>query len=250
MKLGKGILAIILVSRKNRWGFVFGLASQPFWFATSFINRQWGIFFLSVIYLGSWTYGTPRRNTDATKPVRSPTTPPPRQHRARFGFGQAPLARIEHRLLIQLAARIAVRALHVVGIDFQFGLGEDFRAVLQQQRIVLHLGVGLLRRPLDQELALKHAAPLAPRDGPNQLAHFAAFGMQRHAAGLVCMLSGFRQAHAIYPHARVFANKIDLRLDARIFRAGRQHELAKFSRASDAHLAMRRRHAIAASKRD
>ncbi len=52
-----GILAIILISRKNRWGFVFGLMSQPFWFITAFINQQWGVFLLSVIYTCSWLYG-------------------------------------------------------------------------------------------------------------------------------------------------------------------------------------------------
>ena len=49
--------AIVLVARKNRWGFVLGLASQPFWIITSYQNRQWGVLLLSVIYIGSWTYG-------------------------------------------------------------------------------------------------------------------------------------------------------------------------------------------------
>lgn len=52
-----GITAIILVSRKNKWGFVFGLLSQPFWFATAILNEQWGVFLLSIIYAGSWIYG-------------------------------------------------------------------------------------------------------------------------------------------------------------------------------------------------
>ena len=52
-----GVTAITLVSMKNKWGFVFGLASQPFWFITSFNNEQWGIFFLSMFYTGSWVYG-------------------------------------------------------------------------------------------------------------------------------------------------------------------------------------------------
>jgi nicotinamide riboside transporter PnuC len=52
-----GITAIILVSRKNKWGFVFGLLSQPFWFTTAYLNSQWGVFFLSLIYTGSWAYG-------------------------------------------------------------------------------------------------------------------------------------------------------------------------------------------------
>lgn len=52
-----GISAIILVSKKNKWGFVLGLLSQPFWYITSFMNKQWGIFFLSIVYTGSWILG-------------------------------------------------------------------------------------------------------------------------------------------------------------------------------------------------
>lgn len=53
--LGAG--SIILVARKNKWGFVVGLVCQPFWFITSFVNHQWGVFFVSFIYTGSWLYG-------------------------------------------------------------------------------------------------------------------------------------------------------------------------------------------------
>lgn len=52
-----GIIAIILVARKNKWGFVFGLISQPFWLISSFINKQWGIFILSIVYAATWIYG-------------------------------------------------------------------------------------------------------------------------------------------------------------------------------------------------
>lgn len=52
-----GVTAIILVAKKNKWGFVFGLISQPFWFITSFINKQWGVFFVSIVYTCSWLYG-------------------------------------------------------------------------------------------------------------------------------------------------------------------------------------------------
>jgi len=54
---GFGVAAIILVARKNRWGFVLGLMSQPFFFITSYVNQQWGLFLLSIIYTGSWVYG-------------------------------------------------------------------------------------------------------------------------------------------------------------------------------------------------
>ena len=52
-----GAAAIILVAKKNKWGFVLGLASQPFWFITSLINQQWGVFIVSIILTGSWMLG-------------------------------------------------------------------------------------------------------------------------------------------------------------------------------------------------
>jgi len=52
-----GLAAMILVANKNKWGFVLGLMSQPFWLYTSYSNHQWGIFFLSVVYVFSWAWG-------------------------------------------------------------------------------------------------------------------------------------------------------------------------------------------------
>jgi nicotinamide riboside transporter PnuC len=52
-----GVLGIFLVARKSKWGFVFGLLSQPFWYITAFQNKQWGIFFLNFAYTISWIYG-------------------------------------------------------------------------------------------------------------------------------------------------------------------------------------------------
>ena len=52
-----GIAAIFLVGRKNKWGFVMGVLAQPFWLTTSYINQQWGVFFVSIIYTISWIYG-------------------------------------------------------------------------------------------------------------------------------------------------------------------------------------------------
>jgi len=52
-----GTSSIILVARKNKWGFVLGLLAQPFWFITSYLNQQWGVFFVAIIYSISWSYG-------------------------------------------------------------------------------------------------------------------------------------------------------------------------------------------------
>lgn len=52
-----GISSIVLIAKRNKWGFVLGLAAQPFWFITSFVNEQWGVFFVSFAYMISWLYG-------------------------------------------------------------------------------------------------------------------------------------------------------------------------------------------------
>jgi nicotinamide riboside transporter PnuC len=52
-----GVSAIILVARKNKWGFVLGLLSCPFWFITSYVNKQWGVFSLNIVYTCTWIYG-------------------------------------------------------------------------------------------------------------------------------------------------------------------------------------------------
>lgn len=52
-----GLTAIILVAKKNKWGFVVGLISQPFFLITSYINKQWGLFILSIAYTFVWIFG-------------------------------------------------------------------------------------------------------------------------------------------------------------------------------------------------
>jgi hypothetical protein len=52
-----GLSAMFLIARKNKWGFVLGLASQPFWYITTYTHGQWGIFFLNFAYTFVWIYG-------------------------------------------------------------------------------------------------------------------------------------------------------------------------------------------------
>lgn len=52
-----GTVSILLVAKKNKWGFVVGLLSQPFWLYTAYIHNQWGSFLVSIIYTFSWAYG-------------------------------------------------------------------------------------------------------------------------------------------------------------------------------------------------
>jgi len=52
-----GLTSMFLVSRKNKWGFVIGLISQPFYFISSYKTKQWGIFITTFFYTISWIYG-------------------------------------------------------------------------------------------------------------------------------------------------------------------------------------------------
>jgi hypothetical protein len=51
------VIGLTLLTNKNKWGNVAGLASQPFWIYTTLYNELWGLFILSIIYTGIWTNG-------------------------------------------------------------------------------------------------------------------------------------------------------------------------------------------------
>jgi len=55
-----GMTAILLLAREKKIGFIFGLIAAPFWFITSYINRQPGVFIANIGYAISWAYGVYR----------------------------------------------------------------------------------------------------------------------------------------------------------------------------------------------
>jgi nicotinamide riboside transporter PnuC len=52
-----GTSSILLIAKKNKWGFILGMISQPFWYITAYMNDQWGIFFMNIAYTISWGIG-------------------------------------------------------------------------------------------------------------------------------------------------------------------------------------------------
>lgn len=56
-----GMGAVFLVNDPrpavSRWGPVFGLCAQPFWFFETYTHEQWGIFACSFVYAYSWLRG-------------------------------------------------------------------------------------------------------------------------------------------------------------------------------------------------
>lgn len=79
-----GLLSIFLIARKNRWGFVFGLLAQPFWFITTYTNQQWGIFLLAAAYTVTWAYGIWEWFFKKEKPQPTPPKPPVTREISRF----------------------------------------------------------------------------------------------------------------------------------------------------------------------
>lgn len=51
------VIGMFLTARKNKWGFVVGLSGQPFWFLTSLLHGQWGVFILTAFYTCTYIYG-------------------------------------------------------------------------------------------------------------------------------------------------------------------------------------------------
>jgi len=55
-----GVLSVWFVGRKeswSRWGFVFGLLSEPFWVYETISKEQWGILALTLFYAYAWGQG-------------------------------------------------------------------------------------------------------------------------------------------------------------------------------------------------
>jgi len=54
-------LAAVFLSQSNgdkrKYACFFGIASQPFWFYTTYTNEQWGIFALTFFYTYAWVLG-------------------------------------------------------------------------------------------------------------------------------------------------------------------------------------------------
>ncbi len=53
-----GAAAVVGVNSGAAWGPLVGLATQPFWFYTTWKHRQWGVLAASVIYAVGWSIGS------------------------------------------------------------------------------------------------------------------------------------------------------------------------------------------------
>ena len=78
-------------------------------------------------------------------------------------------------------------ALHVIGIDFQLGLGEELAVFVQKKALADLIAVRLLRTRLDQDLALKDAGRAVHQHLLEHLPAFARLGPMGDEHGVVVM---------------------------------------------------------------
>ena len=85
---------------------------------------------------------------------------PVQKHSPCGGWVESPGSQIKDRVVIHLADRRPVGALHVVGINLELRLRVRRRIVAEQQVFVGLLGVGFLRAGLHEDAAVKDTARL------------------------------------------------------------------------------------------
>ena len=68
-----GASGVLLISSSNpryrMWAGIIGIIGQPFWITTSYINDQYGIMFLVLIYGYGWYKAIVNNHNELTKPV-------------------------------------------------------------------------------------------------------------------------------------------------------------------------------------
>lgn len=56
-----GVAAVFMSQSEDKtlvkWSCIAGLISQPFWFYSSYVNDQWGVFAMSFFYAFAWGKG-------------------------------------------------------------------------------------------------------------------------------------------------------------------------------------------------
>lgn len=52
-----GLLVAQADDEMRKWGYIVGLASEPFWFWASIESRQWGVFGGCVVWTVIWAIG-------------------------------------------------------------------------------------------------------------------------------------------------------------------------------------------------
>src|SRR5690606_38863259 len=102
-----------------------------------------------------------RRILNRIKQLRDEAT---HQHGFGLRLGNATAEQIEEAIFIELAAGRTVSADDVVGVDFEFRLGKDFRLIREHEPLMHELCIGLLRVASNDQLALNNGARSALGD--------------------------------------------------------------------------------------
>ena len=140
------------------------------------------------------------------------------------GPRHAARAQVVERLRVDRAGGRAVRALHVVGVDLELGLGQELRIPVEEERLADLVAVGLLRPRPHQDLALEHAHGSVAQDLLEHLPALAAGRAVDHEHGVVVVELAVAHRRARDVRHGVRALQVDHALVAREPPVGRQRE--------------------------
>ena len=62
-----GFFAFLLIERANKRGYILGLLQQPFWVYSTLMAKQWGMFFITILFFyvyarGCWNNYRKKKN--------------------------------------------------------------------------------------------------------------------------------------------------------------------------------------------
>src|SRR5258708_29679767 len=125
----------------------------------------------------------------------------------RRSFIQSARAGIEGRFCFEFADGRAVRALHVVGVDFKLRLGVNLCVVREQQVAVGLLGISLLCVLVDNDSSVKYAVRFVGQNAVVKLAAAAMRAGMLHEHVVVQMLASGSDEEAVDQALATFACK-------------------------------------------
>src|SRR5947208_1643788 len=140
-------------------------------------------------------------------PVQAFTGKGQQQQAPSGNFVDAARAQIEQRVLFDLSDGRAVRALHIVGVNFELRLSIDLRIVGEQQVAVGLLGVGLLRILVHDNAPVEDAVRMAVKNAVVELTAAAMRASMLDVHVVIEMLAALTDEQAVDQTLSAFSGK-------------------------------------------
>lgn len=158
-----------------------------------------------------------------------------KQQATSLGHRDATCLHIKQLLGIHIADGGTMAALHVVGQDFQLGLGIDLRPVGQQQGATQLLRVGLLRQRRNTDAALEYRMAMIVNHVLEQLVAAAVGHGMVQEQRVIEMRGAVRQHQTLDIGLRRAADKLDMQFVARQRRTALHRDMGIARASTDRH---------------